>query len=53
MIMRRLLIAILIFSGPAAVAWGGFEHSVIAYIAQGYLTENAEKNIKAYLDQPI
>ena len=37
----------------SAFAWGGFEHSIVAYIAQEYLTENAERNIRYYLDQPL
>lgn len=37
----------------SAYAWGGFEHSIVAYIAQEYLTPNAEKNIRYYLDQPL
>ena len=36
-----------------AFAWGGFEHSIVAYIAQEHLTENAKKNIRYYLDQPL
>lgn len=54
MIMRRLLIAFtLSVLTQAAFAWGGFEHSVIAYMAQEHLTENAIRNIRYYLDQPI
>lgn len=54
MIMRKLLLIIsLTFVALTATAWGGFEHSVIAYIAMGHLTPNAEKNIRHYLDQPI
>lgn len=34
-------------------AWGGYEHTVIAYAAQYHLTERTERNIRYYLDQPI
>lgn len=36
-----------------ARAWGALEHTVIAYVAQDYLTDNAARNIRYYLDQPI
>ncbi len=52
--MRRiytiLLLSVLTFQ---AYAWGGYEHTVIAYAAQNHLTENAARNIRYYLDQPI
>jgi hypothetical protein len=52
--MRKLLLTLsLTFVSLAASAWGGFEHSVIAYIAMEHLTPEAEKNIRRYLDQPI
>ena len=52
--MRKLLLTIsLTFVCLAASAWGGYEHSVIAYIAMEHLTPAAEKNIRRYLDQPI
>lgn len=52
--MRKLLLTLsLTFVSLAASAWGGFEHSVIAYIAMEHLTPEAEKNIRCYLDQPI
>lgn len=35
------------------MAWGGYEHTVIAYCAQDRLSEKAQKNIRYYLDQPI
>ena len=37
----------------SAFAWGGFEHSIVAYIAQEHLTENAQRNLRYYLDQPL
>lgn len=37
----------------SAFSWGGYEHTVIAYAAQDHLTENAARNIRYYLDQPI
>lgn len=36
-----------------AMAWGGYEHTVIAYIAQDHLTESAARHLRYYLDQPI
>lgn len=54
MIMKKyFLTTILLFSSLAAFAWGGFEHSVIAYIAMEHLTPAAENNIRRYLDQPL
>ena len=52
--MKKLLIifASLTVCVPA-LSWGGLEHTVIAYIAQDHLTENAERNLRYYLDQPI
>ena len=42
--MRKLLLTIsLTFVCLAASAWGGYEHSVIAYIAMEHLTPAAEK----------
>ena len=37
----------------SAFAWGGFEHSIVAYIAQEHLTENTQRNLRYYLDQPL
>lgn len=53
--MRRFILNILLVvsSGYAASAWGGYEHSVIAYSAQDLLSSNAQNNIRKYLDQPI
>lgn len=52
--MKKLLLIILLNTVTlAASAWGGFEHSVIAYIAMEHLTPAAEKNIRHYLDQPL
>lgn len=53
--MKKLTINILLLLvlGFEAYAWGGYEHSVIAYAAQDHLTENAQRNIRRYLDQPI
>lgn len=45
-----MLLSVLTFQ---AHAWGGYEHTVIAYAAQNHLTENAARNIRYYLDQPI
>lgn len=53
--MKKLLITIfasLTVCLPA-FSWGGQEHTIIAYIAQDYLTENAARNLRYYLDQPI
>lgn len=53
--MRRIIItaALLLASFLKAGAWGGYEHAIIAYIAQDHLTENAARHIRYYLDQPI
>ena len=52
--MRKLsLIISLTFVSFAALAWGGFEHAVIAYMAMEHLTPDAERNIRRYLDQPL
>lgn len=53
--IRRIIItvAISLSSSLCAVAWGGYEHAIIAYIAQDHLTENAARNLRRYLDQPI
>lgn len=48
----NIVIAIMLVSA-SAFAWGGYEHTVIAYAAQDHLTENAARNIRYYLDQPI
>ena len=52
--MRRLYIILLAsVISLQTFAWGGYEHTVIAYAAQDHLTENAERNLRYYLDQPI
>lgn len=52
--MRKLFTAFAFaILSVTAYAWGGFEHAVIAYIAQEHLAPNAERNIRRYLDQPI
>ena len=52
--MRKLsLIISLTFVSFVALAWGGFEHAVIAYMAMEHLTPDAERNIRRYLDQPL
>jgi len=48
-----LMLATLVNACSLCMAWGGYEHTVIAYCAQDHLTENAQKHIKYYLDQPI
>ena len=54
MIKRILILLIAMFIGLSqAKAWGALEHTVIAYVAQDYLTENAARNLRYYLDQPI
>ena len=54
MIKKTLILLTLLFVGLShAKAWGSLEHTVIAYVAQDYLTENAARNLRYYLDQPI
>ena len=52
---KRIIItfALLTLSLCQVKAWGSLEHTVIAYIAQEHLTDNAARNIRYYLDQPI
>lgn len=52
---RRILIStVMLFVAFSHVkAWGGYEHAIIAYVAQDHLTENAARHIRYYLDQPI
>ena len=54
--MKRTLIFLCVVLGLAqfkATAWGGYEHTIAAYIAQEHLTANTARNIRHYLDQPI
>ena len=52
-IRRRFLsLAVQIVAVPA-FAWGGWDHTVVAYIAQEHLTPRAESNLRYYLDQPL
>ena len=53
--MKRMIItaAVLLTAFLQAGAWGSYEHAIIAYIAQDYLTEDAARHIRHYLDQPI
>lgn len=52
--MKRLIIAVIfVLAYLQAQAWGGYEHTIIAYAAQDHLTENAARHIRFYLDQPI
>ena len=53
MMKRLYIVLILSLMSLHASAWGGYEHTVIAYAAQDHLTENAARNIRYYLDQPI
>lgn len=43
----------LVCACAAGRAWGGYEHTAIAYCAQDHLTERAQERIRYYLDQPI
>ena len=53
-LFRKIALASLVsMSVHAAYAWGGWEHTVVAYIAQEHLTEAAERNLRYYLDQPL
>jgi hypothetical protein len=47
------VVAALMLMSVSAMGWGGYEHTIIAYAAQDHLTENAARNIRYYLDQPI
>lgn len=47
------IVAALMLMSVSAMGWGGYEHTIIAYAAQDHLTENAARNIRYYLDQPI
>lgn len=53
--MRRIIYIVLacMLISFTGYAWGGYEHTVIAYAAQDHLTDNAARNIRYYLDQPI
>lgn len=53
--VRRITYAFAVFMlvSFSAFGWGGYEHTIIAYAAQDHLTENAARNIRYYLDQPI
>ena len=47
MIKKTLILLTLLFVGLShAKAWGFLEHTVIAYVAQDYLTENAARNLR-------
>lgn len=53
--IRRIIYIVLacMLMSFTGYAWGGYEHTVIAYAAQDHLTDNAARNIRYYLDQPI
>ena len=55
MMIRRIIyvLAAFMLMSVSSFGWGGYEHTVIAYAAQDHLTENAARNIRYYLDQPI
>ncbi|MCQ2156247.1 MAG: S1/P1 nuclease [Bacteroidales bacterium] len=52
--MRKTLATLLLtLLCTVAGAWGGTEHRLMAYMAQGHLTKNTQAFLDRYLDMPI